>query len=67
VAGLPLVHWASRGSPRPEETPIEALALAGSFVVSDFGRPRGRLQWVLFSVAVWPTIFGTLEVFGCQP
>ena len=76
-----------------------SLAPEGTFVVGDFGRPRGRLQWVLFSVAgwldgvettaphrdgrferqlfesfghvrsmaLWPTIFGTLEVFVCRP
>lgn len=76
-----------------------ALAPEGMFVVGDFGRPRGRLQWLLFSmvgrldgientaphrdgrfeqqlreafghvrsVAIRPTIFGTLEVFVCKP
>ncbi|MGQ0550053.1 MAG: class I SAM-dependent methyltransferase [Armatimonadota bacterium] len=76
-----------------------SLAPDGMFVVGDFGRPRGRLQWALFSavgwldgiqntaphrdgrfgqqlrdafghvqsVAVRPTIFGTLEVFVCRP
>jgi SAM-dependent methyltransferase len=76
-----------------------SLAPEGTFVVGDFGRPRGRLQWALFSVAgwldgvettaphrdggferqlresfghvrsvaIWPTIFGTLEVFVCRP
>jgi cyclopropane fatty-acyl-phospholipid synthase-like methyltransferase len=76
-----------------------ALARDGSFVIADFGRPRGALQWVLYSVAgwvdgaentiphrdgrfeqalrasfgsvrstaMWRTIFGTIEVFVCQP
>jgi cyclopropane fatty-acyl-phospholipid synthase-like methyltransferase len=76
-----------------------ALAPDGSFVIGDFGRPRGRLQRALFSVvgwldgvettgphrdgrfehqlresfgqvrsvALWPTVFGTLEVFVCRP
>jgi ubiquinone/menaquinone biosynthesis C-methylase UbiE len=74
------------------------LAPDGSFVVADFGRPRGALQWALSSVAgwidgaentfphrdgrfeqalrssfanvrsvaVWRTIFGTLELSVCK-
>ncbi len=30
-----------------------ALARDGTLVIADFGRPRGALQWALFSVAGW--------------
>lgn len=30
-----------------------ALAPGGTFVIADFGRPDGAVQWVLFSIAGW--------------
>jgi len=74
-----------------------ALQKGGLFVVADFGRPRGVIQWLLFTAAgwldgrenttphrdgqfaqalrdtfdevhpeaVWPTVFGTIELFVC--
>ncbi len=46
-------HLSPAGKLRALDRVRHVLAPGGTFVIADFGRPDGALQWVLFSAAGW--------------